>query len=186
MTISSILGVSFLHVSSPLTRLTCYRSLASNSNHPMILIIYSLNSMLVPPPILCLFRSIDLWCIDTRPWTLLFNADPAFLPCSLSSWNSGDHNGQAFSIVSFLSSCLLVPPASFQLGLLHVFHPSISIIPFSNPSGRITCPKNLSFLLSAVCCSVIFYSNLHTYIFISLFLRPWNSLHLPPYPHYIS
>src|SRR6218665_1640393 len=35
--------------------------------------------------------------------------------------------------------------------------PSISvchIILFSSPSDRITCPKNPSFLLSAVCCSV--------------------------------
>src|SRR6218665_1548427 len=29
-----------------------------------------------------------------------------------------------------------------------------SIIPFSNPSDRLTCPKNPSFLLIAVCCSV--------------------------------
>src|SRR6218665_3486545 len=32
--------------------------------------------------------------------------------------------------------------------------PHASIIPFSNPSDRITCPKNPSFLLIAVCCSV--------------------------------
>src|SRR6218665_1141320 len=73
-----------------------------------------------------------------------------------------------FSNVFFLPSHLLVPPASFQL--LHVSHPSIfslvvlfssfylrmpaNIILFSSPSDRITCPKNPSFLLSAVCCSV--------------------------------
>src|SRR6218665_3778044 len=70
-----------------------------------------------------------------------------------------------FSNVFFLPSHLLVPPASFQL--LHVSHPSIFslVILFSSfhlrvpasfffPSDRITCPKNPSFLLSAVCCSI--------------------------------
>src|SRR6218665_2562161 len=32
--------------------------------------------------------------------------------------------------------------------------PHASIIAFPNPSDRITCPKNPSFLLIAVCCSV--------------------------------
>src|SRR6218665_2249370 len=79
---------------------------------------------------------------------------------------------------SFLSSRLLVPPASFQL--LHVSRPSIfslvilfssfplhmpvlpsphaNIIPFSNPSDRITWPKNPSFFFIAVCCSVLYSS----------------------------
>src|SRR6218665_834099 len=78
-------------------------------------------------------------------------------PCAVSSWNSSDHHGKAFSVVSFLSSCLLVLSVSFQL--LHVSHPSIfslvvlffsfplHIIPFSNLFDCITCPKNPSFLL---------------------------------------
>src|SRR6218665_422093 len=75
-------------------------------------------------------------------------------------------SGPSFSTVSFLSSHLLVLPASFQL--LRVSHPSIfslvvlsffhlhvpALFLFFNPSDRITCPKNPSFLLSAVCCSV--------------------------------
>src|SRR6218665_2995306 len=68
--------------------------------------------------------------------------------------------------VFFLPTHLLVPPASFQL--LHVSRPSIfSLVVlfssfhlrvpasfFSSPSDCITCLKNPSFLLSAVCCSV--------------------------------
>src|SRR6218665_2241360 len=67
--------------------------------------------------------------------------------------------------VFFLPSHLLVPPASFQL--LHVSRPSIFslVVLFSSfhlrippsfffPFHRITCPKNPSFLLSAVCGSV--------------------------------
>src|SRR6218665_2200104 len=44
----------------------------------------------------------------------------------------------------------------FLLGRPLLLHPSpyASIILFSSPSDRITCPKNPSFLLSAVCCSV--------------------------------
>src|SRR6218665_521770 len=77
-------------------------------------------------------------------------------------------SGPSFSIVSCLSSHLLVLPASFQL--LHVSHPSIfSLVIFCSFHLRvpasflfpihligdlITCPKNPSFLLSAVCCSV--------------------------------
>src|SRR6218665_3757351 len=38
--------------------------------------------------------------------------------------------------------------------LLLLPSPCASIILFSSPSDCITCPKNLSFLLSAVCCSV--------------------------------
>src|SRR6218665_3347898 len=42
--------------------------------------------------------------------------------------------------------------------LLLLPSPYASIILFSSPSDRITCPKNPSFLLSAVCCSVSFSS----------------------------
>src|SRR6218665_2215476 len=74
---------------------------------------------------------------------------------------------RASNNVFFLLSHLLVPPASFQL--LHVSHPSIFFLVvlfssfhlrmpasffFSIPSHRVTCPKNPSFLLSAVCCSI--------------------------------
>src|SRR6218665_2672924 len=38
--------------------------------------------------------------------------------------------------------------------LLLLPSPNASIILFSSPSYRITCPKNPSFLLSAVCCSI--------------------------------
>src|SRR6218665_2607531 len=104
----------------------------------------------------------------TSIWAMsIFNVNCVQTSCTQTaspqaSWRL---SSPAFSTVSFMSSHLLVPPASFQL--LHVSHPSIfslfvlssssscaSIIPFSNPSDRITCPKNPNFLLSAVCCSV--------------------------------
>src|SRR6218665_446656 len=66
------------------------------------------------------------------------------------------------SAVTFLSSASFIPVTScissihFLLGhpLLLFPSPYASIILFSSPSDRITCPKNRSFLLSAVCCSV--------------------------------
>src|SRR6218665_3511519 len=72
----------------------------------------------------------------------------------------------ALSTVCFLPSHLLAPPASFQLlhvscissirfllgrPLLLLPSPYASTIPFPSPSDRITCPKNHSFLLGAVC-----------------------------------
>src|SRR6218665_2133438 len=80
---------------------------------------------------------------------------------TLSSSDCLDHPSPRFPFG------LLVPPAS--LHLLQVPHPSIfflgrpllllpspcaSIIHFSNPSDSIACPKNPSFLLSTVRCSV--------------------------------
>src|SRR6218665_888762 len=67
-----------------------------------------------------------------------------------------------FSAVTSLSSASFIPVTSciysihFLLGrpLLLLPSPCASIILFSSPSDRITCPKNPSFLLSAVCCSV--------------------------------
>src|SRR6218665_2940591 len=50
---------------------------------------------------------------------------------------------------------LIHDPSIFFLGrplLLPSSH--ASVIPFSNPSDRITCPKNPSFLLIVVCCNV--------------------------------
>src|SRR6218665_813429 len=66
------------------------------------------------------------------------------------------------SAVTSLSSASFIPVTScissihFLLGrpLLLLPSPCASIILFSNPSDRRTCPKNPSFLLSAVCCSV--------------------------------
>src|SRR6218665_667386 len=66
------------------------------------------------------------------------------------------------SAVTSLSSASFIPVTScissihFLLGRPLLLLPSLcaSIICFSNPSDRITCPKNPSFLLSAVCCSV--------------------------------
>src|SRR6218665_1735634 len=66
------------------------------------------------------------------------------------------------SAVTSLSSASFTPVTScissihFLLGhpLLLLPSPCASIIFFSSPSDRITCPKNPSFLLSAVCCSV--------------------------------
>src|SRR6218665_3613703 len=65
------------------------------------------------------------------------------------------------SAVTSLSSASFIPVTScissihFLLGR-PLLLPSLnaSIIPFSSPSDRITCPKNPSFLLSAVCCSI--------------------------------
>src|SRR6218665_1599269 len=65
------------------------------------------------------------------------------------------------SAVTSLSSASFIPVTScissihFLLGRpLLLPSPYASIILFSSPSDRITCPKNPSFLLSAVCCSV--------------------------------
>ena len=66
------------------------------------------------------------------------------------------------SIVTSLSSASFIPVTScissihFLLGhpLLLLPSPCASISLFSSPSDRIRCPKNRSFLLSAVCCSV--------------------------------
>src|SRR6218665_96204 len=97
------------------------------------------------------------------------------------------------SVVTSLSFASFIPVTScissihLLLGrpLLLLSSPHASIIPFSNPSDRIICPKNPSFLLIAVCCSVsfFFYSNLQPYTFVSIFLCPCYSLRLPPYPH---
>src|SRR6218665_1414249 len=66
------------------------------------------------------------------------------------------------SVVTSLSSASFIPVTSC-ISSIHLLLsrpllllPSLcdSIIPFSNPSGRITCPKNPNFLPSAVCCSV--------------------------------
>src|SRR6218665_803844 len=53
-----------------------------------------------------------------------------------------------------VTSCISVIHLLLGHPLLLLPSPHASIIPFSNPSDRITCPKNPSFLLSAVCCSV--------------------------------
>src|SRR6218665_49466 len=64
------------------------------------------------------------------------------------------------SFVTSLSSASFIPVTScissihLLLGFLLLSSPHASIIPFSNPSDRTTCPKNPSFLLIAVCCSV--------------------------------
>src|SRR6218665_1255830 len=71
------------------------------------------------------------------------------------------------SIVTSLSYASFIPVTScissihFLLGRPLLLLPALyaSIIPFSNPPDRITCPKNPSFLLSAVCCSVSSSSN---------------------------
>src|SRR6218665_1329583 len=87
------------------------------------------------------------------------------LPCAVNSWNSSDHHGKLSPLfpfcVTFLISANFIPVTSYMssihllLGrsLLLFPSPCASIIPFSNPSDRITCPKNPSFLLIAVCCS---------------------------------
>src|SRR6218665_994475 len=71
------------------------------------------------------------------------------LQCFLSAVTS-------LSSASFISVISRISSIHFLLGgpLLLLPSPCASIIPFSNPSDRITCPKNPSFLLSAVCCSV--------------------------------
>src|SRR6218665_707358 len=66
------------------------------------------------------------------------------------------------SAVTSLSSASFIPVTScissihflFGRPLLLLPSPYASIILFFSPSDRITCPKNPSFLLSAVCCSV--------------------------------
>src|SRR6218665_2119765 len=66
------------------------------------------------------------------------------------------------SIVASLNSASLIPVTScissihLLLGRPLLLLPSLhaSIIRFSNPSDRKTCPKNPSFVLIAVCCSV--------------------------------
>src|SRR6218665_3611794 len=60
------------------------------------------------------------------------------------------------SAVTSLSSASFIPVTSCisSIHFLLLPSPNASIILFSSPSDRITCPKNPSFLLSAVCCSV--------------------------------
>src|SRR6218665_3002063 len=66
------------------------------------------------------------------------------------------------AVITSLSSASFIPVTScissihFLLGLPLLLLPSlcVSIIPFSKPSDRITCPKYPNFLLSAVCCSI--------------------------------
>src|SRR6218665_1145263 len=65
------------------------------------------------------------------------------------------------SAVTSLSSASFIP-VTLCISSIHFLHgrplllpsPYASIILFSSPSDHITCPKNPSFLLSAVCCSV--------------------------------
>src|SRR6218665_2538655 len=87
-------------------------------------------------------------------------------PCAVDSSSSSDSLHQPLqcflSAVISLSSASFIPVTScissihFLLGrpLLLLPSPCASIIPFSNPSDRITFPKNPSFLLSAVRCSI--------------------------------
>src|SRR6218665_3308993 len=81
------------------------------------------------------------------------------------------------SAVTSLSSASFIPVTScissihFLLGhpLLLLPSPYASIILFSSASDRITCPKNPSFLLSAVCCSISSSSipiSMHTLSFV--------------------
>src|SRR6218665_532594 len=69
------------------------------------------------------------------------------LPCAVSSWNYSDHHGNLSAFFSFpsLSSDGFIPCiSSIHLLRGHPLHllpsPHASIIPFSNPSDRITCP----------------------------------------------
>src|SRR6218665_365 len=76
------------------------------------------------------------------------------------------------SVITSLSSTSFLPVTScissihllLRLPLLLLPSPFASIIPFSNPSDSITCPKNPSFLLIAICCSV---SSSHLLLFQS-------------------
>src|SRR6218665_3336488 len=72
-----------------------------------------------------------------------------FLQCFLSAITS-------LSSASFIPVTSCISSIHFLLGraLLLLPSPYASIILFSSPLDRITCPKNPSFLLSAVCCSV--------------------------------
>src|SRR6218665_2390950 len=101
--------------------------------------------------------------------SLIYRTASSFLqllsPCAVNSSSSSDcldHPSPMFlSAVTCLSSASFIPVTScissihFLLGRpLLLPSPYASIILFSSPSDRITCPKNPSFLLSAVCCSV--------------------------------
>ena len=61
----------------------------------------------------------------------------------------------SLSSASFISVTSRISSIHLLLGrpLLLLLSPHASIIPFYNPSDRITCPKTHSFLLIAVCCS---------------------------------
>src|SRR5678816_4166172 len=70
------------------------------------------------------------------------------------------------SAVASLSSAKFIPVVSC-ISSIHFFlgrpcfllpSPYANIISFSNPSDRMTCPKNLNFALSTVCCSVSSFS----------------------------
>ena len=98
------------------------------------------------------------------------------------------------STVASLSSAKFIPVVSC-ITSIHLFlgcpcfllpSPHANIISFSNPSDLMTCPKNLNFALSTVCCSVSSFldSGSHAHPVVSSFLRPWYSLHFPPYPHF--
>src|SRR6218665_2520061 len=62
----------------------------------------------------------------------------------------------SLSSTSFIPVTSCISSVHLLLGrpLLLIRSPHASILPFSNPSDRITCPKNPSFLLIAVYCSV--------------------------------
>src|SRR6218665_3453007 len=62
----------------------------------------------------------------------------------------------SLSSTSFIRVTSCISSIYLHLGhpLLLLPSPHASIMTFPNPSNRITCPKNPSFLLITVCCSV--------------------------------
>ena len=81
--------------------------------------------------------------------------DVTLLPCAVDSWSPSDCLHCFLSVVTSLGSASFIPVTScissihFLLGRPFLLLPSpcASIIPFSNPSDRITCSKNPNFLL---------------------------------------
>src|SRR6218665_3221841 len=123
----------------------------------------------------------------------------------LDVFRTADHAGQIFiphqrlirrlrGLVTSLSSASFIPVTScissihFLLGrpLLLFPSPCASIILFSSPSNCITCPKNPSFLLSAVCCSVSSSSipiSMRTLSLVFFSVHDILCILIPPYPH---
>src|SRR6218665_3531056 len=95
----------------------------------------------------CKLHLVTLCCQRTR--LVLATVLTILLQCFLSAVTS-------LSSASFIPVTSCISSIYFLLGcpLLLLPSPCASIILFSSPSDRITCPKNPSFLLSAVCCSV--------------------------------
>src|SRR6218665_1660058 len=121
----------------------------------------------------------------------------SFSPCAVSSWYSSDRHGKpSFSSACFIPVTSCISSIYLLLDRLLRLLPSLraSIISFSNPFDCITCPKNPSFLIITICCSVsssyspisnltlslVFFS-VHDILCIFLYIHPSHALIFFPF-----